>query len=65
MNEKKRFAVGEEVRVTIPGMNGVITQLDDKQTFLGQYWHAVRTQHGERREPGSNLEPLSTALKAR
>lgn len=53
---KKRFAVGAEVRVRLPGVNGVITQLDTSPTVLGEYWHTVRTEHGERREPGSNLE---------
>jgi len=34
----------------------VITQLDSAPTVLGEYWHTVRTDYGERREPGSNLE---------
>ncbi len=53
---KKRFAVGAEVRVRLPGVNGIITKLDTSPTVLGEYWHTVRTEHGERREPGSNLE---------
>jgi len=42
--------------VGLPGLNGIITQLDASPTVLGEYWHTVRTEHGERREPGSNLE---------
>jgi hypothetical protein len=57
---KKRFAVGAEVRITMSGMNGVITQLDASPTVMGEYWHVVRTEHGERREPGSNLELIPT-----
>jgi heat shock protein HspQ len=53
---KKRFAVGAEVRVKMPGVNGVVTQFDAVPTVMGEYWHTVRTEHGERREPGSNLE---------
>jgi len=53
---KKRFAVGAEVRVKLPGLNGVVTQVDSTPTVLGLYWHTVRTQFGDRREPGSNLE---------
>jgi hypothetical protein len=56
----KRFAVGAEVRVKMPGVNGIITQLDTSPTVMGEYWHAVRTEHGERREPGSNLELIPT-----
>jgi hypothetical protein len=39
-----------------PGINGVVTQLDDAPTVLAEYWHTIRTECGERREPGSNLE---------
>ncbi len=53
---KKRFAVGAEVRVKMPGVNGVVTQFDAVPTVMGEYWHTVRTEHGDRREPGSNLE---------
>jgi pyrimidine deaminase RibD-like protein len=53
---KKRFAVGAEVRVKMPGVNGTITRSDPSPTVMGEYWHAVRTEHGERKEPGSNLE---------
>jgi len=53
---KKRFAVGAEVRVIRPGVNGVVTQLDDEPAALGEYWHRIKTKHGERREPGCNLE---------
>ena len=53
---KKRFAVGAEVRVKMPGLNGTITRSDPSPTAMGEYWHTVRTEHGERKEPGSNLE---------
>ncbi|MGA7524039.1 MAG: hypothetical protein WBW84_16425 [Acidobacteriaceae bacterium] len=53
---KKRFAIGAEVRVKLPGVNGIVTQLDTAPTVMGEYWHTVRTEHGDRREPGSNLE---------
>lgn len=53
---KKRFAVGAEVRIKMPGVNGVVTQFDTTPTVMGEYWHTVRTVHGDRREPGSNLE---------
>lgn len=63
---KKRFAVGAEVRVKMPGVNGVVTQLDTAPTVMGEYWHTVRTDHGQRRGPGSNLElvpvPVTNAL---
>jgi len=53
---KKRFAVGANVIVTIPGVIGVVTQLDDEPTSMWEYWHTIQTKFGERREPGSNLE---------
>lgn len=53
---KRRFAVGAEVRIRTPGINGVITQFDTVPTVMGEYWHTVLTEHGDRREPGSNLE---------
>jgi len=55
-SSKRRFAVDAEVRVKLPGVNGIITQLDTSPTVMGEYWHTVRTDHSERREPGSNLE---------
>jgi hypothetical protein len=59
--QKKRFAVDAEVRVTMPGVNGVVTQLDDEPTVLGEYWHTIKTKHGERREPGCNLQLIPKA----
>lgn len=53
---KKRFAVGAEVRIKMPGVNGVVTQFDTTPTVMGEYWHTVHTAHGDRREPGCNLE---------
>lgn len=59
---KKRFAVGAEVRVVLPGESGVVMELDHEPTVLGEYWHTVKTQSGQRREPGSNLELVPKAL---
>ena len=59
---KNRFAVGAKVRVIMPGVAGVVTQLDDEPTVLGQYWHRISTQSGERHEPGSNLELIPRAI---
>lgn len=56
MGDKKRFAVGAQVRVKNPGVNGVITQSDDDPSAIAEYWHTIQTEHGERREPGCNLE---------
>ena len=53
---KKRFGVGAEVRVKLPGLNGIVTQMDSSPTVLGEYWHTVRAEFGDRKEPGSNLE---------
>src|ERR1700674_1892978 len=62
---KNRFAVGANVLITIPGVKGVVTQLDDEPTVLWEYWHTIRTERGERREPGCSLEliprPISDA----
>jgi hypothetical protein len=38
------------------GVVGVITQADDEPTVLWEYWHTIKTDHRERREPGCNLE---------
>lgn len=59
---KKRFAVGANVRVLMPGVTGVVTQLDDEPTVLGEYWHRIKTQVGERHEPGSNLGLIPRAI---
>lgn len=63
MAEKKRFAVGADVRVKNPGVNGTVVKLDDKPTVMGEYYHTIKTEHGERREPGSNLELVPKAAK--
>ncbi len=65
MRAKKRYAVGANVLVTIPGVKGVVTQLDDEPSVLGEYLHTIRTERGERRELGCSLElipkPVSDA----
>ena len=59
---KKRFAVGAEVRVIMPGVTGIVVKFDHEPTVLGEYWHTVKTESGERREPGSNIELIPEAL---
>jgi hypothetical protein len=62
--EKKRFAIGTDVRVTMPGMNGVVAHLDDEPHGIGgDYLHTIKTKFGERREPGCNLELIPKAQK--
>jgi hypothetical protein len=60
--QRQRFDVGASVRVKMPGVNGVITQLDASPTAGGEYWHTIRTEHGERREPGCNIELVPAPL---
>jgi hypothetical protein len=57
-----RFDVGAQVRVKNPGVNGVVTALDASPTTLGEYWHTILTEHGERREPGCNIELIPAPL---
>lgn len=62
----KQFAVGAKVRVGLGWVHGVVTQMDDHVGMMGQYWHRVKTAHGEERRAGSELElitePLTNAL---
>jgi hypothetical protein len=60
MPPKNRFAVGAQVIVINPGVAGVVTQVDEKQTVFWEYWHRIQTEHGEYHEPGSNLEMVPT-----
>lgn len=46
----------------MPGVNGTVMQVDDEQGPIGEYWHTIDTVHGERREPGCNLELIPTPL---
>lgn len=62
MKSPKRFAVGTSVRIRMPGVDGVVTQLDSERTVLSEYWHTVKTDRGERREPGSNLEIIDPPI---
>jgi hypothetical protein len=55
-SDKKRFAVGAHVRITNPGINGVVIEVADEPTVMGEYWHKVRTKYGDKDEPGCNLE---------
>ncbi|HVB33725.1 MAG TPA: hypothetical protein VNJ52_05045 [Patescibacteria group bacterium] len=61
MSQKKRFAVGAKVRVKMPGVNGIVKTVSDEIGALGEYWHTIETEHGERQEPGSNLELIPKA----
>jgi hypothetical protein len=60
--QRQRFDAGVSVRVKNPGVNGVVTQLDSSPTGMGEYWHTIRTEHGERREPGCNIELVPDPL---
>ena len=62
MPAKRRFAVGADIRVKMPGLNGVVIQVDDVPTVFAEYWHTIRTERGEVRQPGSNLELIPTPL---
>jgi hypothetical protein len=62
VHKKLRFAVGARIRVKMPGVNGTVMQVDDELGPLGEYWHTISTVHGDRKEPGCNLELIPTAL---
>src|SRR5258708_3360033 len=62
MRNRNRFALGAKVRVKRPGVNGVVTKVADDPAALAEYWHTIRTEHGERSEPGCNLELVPTPL---
>jgi hypothetical protein len=59
--KKNRFAVGAKVLVIMPGVTGVVTHVDDEPGIFGEYMHAIKTEHGQRHEPGSNLELVPKA----
>lgn len=59
----KRFAVGTPVRVRLPGIDGVVIQVDDERTVMSQYMHTAQTKFGERREPGSILELIPATYR--
>lgn len=61
MRRKRRFAVGQTVRINNPGVTGVVAQADEEPTIGDEYWHKVRTDHGEFHEPGKNLQLVSSA----
>jgi len=62
MKSTKRFAVGTSVRVRNPGVDGVVTNLDNERSALSEYWHTIKTGQGERREPGCNLELIEPPI---
>ena len=61
MSLKKRFAVGAGVLVKTPGVTGIVKNVADSPGALGEYWHVIETKHGDREEPGSNLELIPRA----
>jgi hypothetical protein len=63
MGDKKRFDVNARVLIKNPGVVGVVTETADTPTVSGEYWHKIRTDHGEQDEPGCNLERIPEAQK--
>src|SRR5260370_5701949 len=59
--KKNRFAPGARVLIS-SGVTGLVTQVDDEPSSLGEYMHTIRTEHGERRELGCSLELIPTAI---
>jgi hypothetical protein len=62
MKSPKRFAIGTSIRIKNPGIDGVVTQLDNDRSSLSEYWHTIKTKYGERREPGCNLELIEPPI---
>lgn len=62
MKSPKRFAVGAPVRIRMPGLDGVVTHLDGERSALSEYWHTIKTENGEQREPGCNLELIEAPI---
>lgn len=56
MNDNKRFAVGTKVRIKNPGISGVVTQLADEPSVVGEYLHKIQIGREVRQELGCNLE---------
>jgi hypothetical protein len=54
--QKKRFAVGTHVLIGMGQLPGVVKQLDDRPSTLGEYAHTVETEHGQRRVLGCEME---------
>ena len=46
-----------------PGVNGVVIQADDEPRAMGEYWHTIKTERGERKDPGSNLQLIPKPQK--
>jgi hypothetical protein len=59
--KKQRFAVGEKVLITTPGIVGVVMHVDDEPSVLDEYLHEIETEHGERLELGCSLELVPVA----
>ena len=56
----KRFTVGSEVRLKVPGSIGIVRFVESQPDHLGQYWHRLEyLREGQPKyklEPGCNLE---------
>jgi hypothetical protein len=59
--KKNRFAPGANVLIS-SAVKGLVTQVDDEPSSLGEYMHTIRTEHGERRELGCSLELIPKAV---
>jgi len=62
MSTKKRYAVGAKVLVKTPGIVGEVIKSNDAPTVIGEYWHTIKTENGQRDEPGCNLELIPLPL---
>jgi hypothetical protein len=62
MSPKKRFAVGTRVLVGIAQKPGTIISLADQPSVMGEYVHEVRTEHGEQKALGCDLELVPEAI---
>lgn len=64
--QSKRFVVGSEVNIVVPGIRGFVRTLATEPTQLGEYWHEIEYPfQGEtrfRREPGCNLQFIAQPL---
>jgi hypothetical protein len=50
------------VWVTMPGIDGVVIQVDEERSLLSEYMHKVRTKFGDREECGCTLELIPSPI---
>ena len=55
-NASERFDVGARVLVGFSRQPATVLQVDDAPSIMGEYAHTVRTENGDRRVLGSELE---------